>query len=145
MKSKTGSPEDWRGSIRRETGECVDAWRYRVARSRPMIQWSRSCFGKLNGEDYVFAVTHGRGRSYAYFKWNGELLYFSTGAHALVDNEVIEYEPSAARSNPGERAELLGVSDPAETLPGRAAKEDRTAGSDLERRLWGLAVSAHAQ
>ncbi|WP_197520368.1 hypothetical protein [Paraburkholderia tropica] len=111
MKGKTGSPEDLRGTIRRETGELVEVWRYRVARSRPMIQWSRSCFGTLNGADYVFAVTQGRGRSYAYFKWNGELLYFSTGEQVLADNEVIEYVASPAQDFGG-RAEVEHASAP---------------------------------
>ncbi|MFP3707879.1 hypothetical protein SB783_28055 [Paraburkholderia sp. SIMBA_009] len=58
-------------------GEAVQAWRYRIMRSRPMIKWSRSLRGTLNGSEYVFAITQGRGRCYAYFKWEGELISFA--------------------------------------------------------------------
>ncbi|WP_321858757.1 hypothetical protein, partial [Paraburkholderia tropica] len=59
-------------------GEAVQAWRYRIMRSRPMIKWSKSLHGTLNGSEYVFAITQGRGRCYAYFKWEGELIFFCT-------------------------------------------------------------------
>ncbi len=72
-----------------------------------MIKWSQSRFGKLNGTDYVFAVTQGRGKCYAYFKWNNELLFFFTGSTPLMDNEVIIYSPSFHRL--GEKFEQIFV------------------------------------
>ncbi|WP_321789613.1 MULTISPECIES: hypothetical protein [Paraburkholderia] len=57
-----------------------------------MIKWSQSRTGKLNGVDCVFAVTQGRGRAYAYFVWNNELLVFYTGEQTLDHGEEIWYQ-----------------------------------------------------
>ncbi|OBR46974.1 hypothetical protein A6456_37800 [Paraburkholderia tropica] len=60
-----------------------------------MIKWSTSCLGILNGSDYVFAITQSRrGRSYAYFKWGNELIFFCTGLQTLANGEVVEYRPA---------------------------------------------------
>lgn len=102
MRDYIGSEQDRRGRlIRTRLGESVQAWRYRVMRSRPMIKWSTSCLGSLNGNDYVFAITQRRrGRCYAYFKWGDELIFFCTGAEPLVDGEAVEYRPADDCLNP---------------------------------------------
>ncbi|MEK6293560.1 MAG: hypothetical protein V4793_19665 [Paraburkholderia tropica] len=96
MRDYIGSEQDRRGNvIRIQLGESIQAWRYRVMRSRPMIKWSTSCLGSLNGNDYVFAITQSRrGRCYAYFKWVDELIFFCTGVKPLVDGEAVEYRPA---------------------------------------------------
>lgn len=95
MKDYVGPEQDRRGTVTRfPSGETVQAWRYRIMRSRPMIKWSTSCLGLLNGNDYVFAITQSRrGRCYAYFKWEDELIFFCTGTGPLINGEAIEYRP----------------------------------------------------
>lgn len=97
MTGFVGYEKDRRGLVARG-GVQVQVWHYRVMHSKPMIRWSKSRMGTLNGEPYVFAVTQGRERAYAYFKWSQELLFFSTGAQTLADGESIVYTPPAQQS-----------------------------------------------
>ncbi len=95
QKDSRGCQRDRRGIIHRETGEPIQAWHYRLSRSQPMIKWSQSRSGTLNGLAYVFAITKGQGRAYAYFQWDDELLFFCTGAEPLRDDETINYVEGA--------------------------------------------------
>jgi hypothetical protein len=101
-----GYEKDRRGMVTRG-GEQVQVWHYRVMQSQPMIKWSKSRMGTLNGEPYVFAVTLGRGRAYAYFKWRQELLFFFTGAQTLSDGEAIEYAPPTYHQQRGQHGHRI--------------------------------------
>lgn len=88
--------KDLRGLVTRGD-TLIRALHYRVMISQPKISWNRTRTGTLNGAPYEFAVTQDPGntkKAYAYFLWDGEVLYFATGTTLLDHDEAIAYAPA---------------------------------------------------